>query len=81
MAHGLSLELAKIKAPVWRAVDPAALAATRQKKAKRRAFSKKFRNRMWREGQAYVAQAPETYVPLTRQYYMAALWERMNVAV
>ena len=47
MAHGLSLELAKIKAPEWRAVDPAKLAANRS--AKKNRLSKKFRNRTWKQ--------------------------------
>lgn len=71
MAHGLSLELAEIKAPEWQPVDAAEWEAARQAKAYR--LPKKFRNRLWRSLRKY-AEA----TGMTRQEFLVRLRKGTN---
>lgn len=67
MAHGLSLELAEIKPPEWRPVDPAKMADVAKNRQLKKIVSKKARNQLWRRAQQLFQNLPN---PETRGEFM-----------
>ena len=80
MACGLSLELAKIKAPVWRPMEPAKLADYLENRARKRQLkkilSKKARNKLWHRMQDSMVGTGQT---MTRGEFLATVRSRFDV--